>query len=331
MKLCSYVYNNLRSYGLYQDNGTILDLKAQLGAQAPYDLSVLLEELEEKGITVQQLFAELGEAKLILNTNEIQWLPPLCKPGKIIGVALNNTMAQMIAYRPSTTPAFFLKPTTSLLGHNAAVTVNTDFGVTHPEPELAIIIGKKARHITEENALDYVFGYSIINDITSPGLKERDSIELVMPKEFSGAYVDLQTWRENRDEEHKRSIYLTYHALSKGSDGFGPMGPWIVTKDEIENPNDLTINSYIGDELIFQDSTAKLTFSVEKVLAHLSKYMTLEPGDVVHMGTAMKSIEGGKFPLLTNWDITKHSQPMKIEIHKIGTLVNPVIVEGALN
>lgn len=329
MKLCSYVYKTLRSYGLYQDDGKILDLKVQFGAQAPHDLCELLEMLDISGKALDAWIVSSGEPKLIIDPADVTWLPPLPKPGKVVGVALNNLMAQKIAYRPSETPAFFIKPNTSLLAHKAEVQVHTDYGITHPEPELAVIIGKKARNIDEAQALEYVFGYSIINDITSPGLKERDSLELIVPKEASGAYLDLQSWRNNRDEDHKRSIYLTYHALSKGADGFGPMGPWIVTKDEIPNPNDLSIYSYIGDELVFQDSTAQLTFKVEKVLAHLSKYMTLEPGDVVHMGTAMKAVEGGKFPLLTHWDITKYSAPMKIEIQGIGTLVNPVVVEDS--
>lgn len=326
MKLCSFETPGRRSYGLVRSDGTIVDLKACLGAEAPASLEELIEVVAEGRLSLPDLTAGAAAAPAI-DPAKITWRAPLARPGKILGVAINNKIGQELAYRPFAEPAFFLKPASSLTGHRQPVVVREAYGLTHPEPELAVIIGRRGKHIPEARALEHVFGYTIINDITSPGLKERDSIELVTPAAAGGGYRDLMSWRRVRDDEDARSIYLTYHALSKGSDTFGPMGPWIVTTDEIADPNRLAVNSYDGTRLVFEDSTANLTFPVERIIAHASDYMTLEPGDVLHCGTAMRPAERGPFRALTQWDLRRAMEPMAVEIEGIGRLENPVARE----
>lgn len=323
MKFCSFETGGRRSYGVQRADGQVVDLKALLGAAAPAGL----EDLIEAGLDLGDLAARLDAAPG-LDPAGLTWLPPLRRPGKIIGVAINNRMGQAAAFRPFADPAFFFKPATSLVGHGQPVVLRGDYGLTHPEPELAVVIGRRGKAIPQDRALDHVFGYAIINDVTSPGLKEKDSIEIITPPQAGGGYSDLMAWRRVRDAEDARSIYLTYHARSKGSDTFGPMGPWLVTADEIADPNALPILSYDGDELVFEDSTANLTFSVERIIAHASAYMTLEPGDVIHCGTAMKPAQGGRYRALTGWDLAKSRRPMAIEIPGLGRLVNPVVLEG---
>ena len=323
MRLCSFEADGRRAYGLVRDDGRIVDLQARLGADGPASLEEAIEAMAA-GLIDRTNLAKAAVGAPALEPQAVAWRPPLSRPGKIIGVAINNRIGQEIAFRPFAEPAFFLKPASSLTGHGRPVVVRDDYGLTHPEPELAVIIGKGGKRIPAERALDHVFGYSVINDITSPGLKERDSIELVTPAAAGGGYRDLMGWRRVRDEEDARSIYLTYHALSKGTDTFGPMGPWIVTADEIADPNRLAINSYDGEDLVFEDSTANLTFPVERIIAHASDYMTLDPGDVIHCGTAMKPADGGKFRALTQWDLAATRRPMAIEIEGLGRLVNPV-------
>lgn len=323
MKLCSFETGGRRSYGLVREDGQVTDLRPLLGAEAPASLEDLIAEAAAGRVDLTALAARAAGAPA-LAAADLVWRPPVRRPGKIIGVAINNRIGQQIAFRPFAEPAFFLKPASSLVGHGEAVVVRGDYGLTHPEPELAVIIGKGGKAIPAERALEHVFGYTIINDITSPGLKEKDSIELVTPAAAGGGYRDLMGWRRVRDDEDARSIYLTYHALSKGTDTFGPMGPWIVTADEIADPNRLAINSYDGEDLVFEDSTANLTFPVERIIAHASDYMTLEAGDVIHCGTAMKPADGGKFRALTQWDLAATRRPMAIEIEGLGRLVNPV-------
>ncbi|MET7694266.1 fumarylacetoacetate hydrolase family protein [Streptomyces sp. NPDC005483] len=250
---------------------------------------------------------------------EVRWLPPIRRPSKIVGVAINNSLMAAAAYRYFDEPAFFLKAPSSMIGHGEAVEVEVDYGLTHPEPDLACVIATRSKGLSEDEALDAVFGYSIINDITSPGLKDRDSLHLKIPAGIPGA-ESVSEWRELRDEED-RDIFLTYHARSKGADTFGPMGPWVTTSDEVDDPNNLDVRAWFGNDLATVDSTGALSFTVQRVLSHLTRTMTLEPGDIVHFGTAARPAKYS----LREMDITRLDGDLTVEIEGLGTLRNPVI------
>lgn len=323
MKLCSFECDGRPSYGWVRDDGRLVDVPPRLGERAPDRLEGLIAAIQAGQTDLAAVVQQCRDAPT-LAPDSVRWLPPIRRPGKVLGVALNNRIGQLIAHRPFAAPAFFVKPASCLTGHGQPLVLRDDHGLTHPEPELAVVIGRGGKDIPESEALDHVFGYTIINDITSPGLKARDSIELVVPAALGGGYRDLMGWRQIKDEDHARSIYLTYHALSKGADTFGPMGPWIVTADEIANPNQLAVHSYDGEQLVFEDSTADLVFSVEQIIAHASRYMTLETGDIIHCGTAMQPASGSPYQMITQWDLAKSQRPMGIEIQGIGRLVTPV-------
>lgn len=325
MKLSSYSLNEKREWGVVADDGTLVAASGIPGAPASLD-----DHIESPDPAVVAALAAVAVKGGGTPQSAVRWLPPVRRPSKVIGVAINNVMGQKAAFRPFADPAFFFKPSSSLIGHNEPVVVKPSYGITHPEPELAVIIGRGGSSIPEDKALSHVFGYTVINDVTSPGLKEMDSIELVArTSKGGGAYSKLLGWRNVRDEEHALSNYLTYHARSKGTDTFGPIGPWIVTSDEMGDPNNLYVNSFDGDTAVFVDSTANLTFSVQRIIAHASAYMTLYPGDIIHCGTSMKAAEGGPFRGLTDWDL-QHTEgrTMRIDIERIGSLSNPVIIDG---
>lgn len=321
MRLCSYSLNDRPSWGVVADDGTIVDARGVAGAPATLDDHI---ESSDPAVTAELLAAAATGGGIA--AGDITWLPPVRRPSKIMGVAINNVIGQRIAHRPFANPAFFFKPPSAMVGHGQPVVVHESYGVTHPEPELAVVIGKRAKHVTEAEALSYVFGYTVINDITSPGLKAEDSIELIVPPGSSGgAYSQLLSWRSNRDDDHARSNYLTYHARSKGTDTFGPIGPWIVTADEIADPNVLSVNSFDGDTPVFTDSTANLLFPVQRVVSHASAYLTLLPGDIIHCGTSMKAAEASPYRGITDWDIRRvDGRPMRIDIDGIGSLSSPV-------
>lgn len=328
MKYCSYKLGDAASYGVESSDGSIIDLPKFLGEGAPVDLDAFIAAASKDSSLTEQASAAADVVGGV-DPEAVIWLPPVARPGKMAGVAINNKFGQSFAYRPFANPAFFFKPSSSLVGHKQPVIVKESYGLTHAEPEMAVIIGTGGKDIPEENALDHVFGYTILNDVTSPGLKEHDSIEFITPAEDKGGSKTLMNWRKIRDEEDARSLYLTYHAISKGTDTFGPMGPWLVSADMVESPNDISIKTYAGDDLVFVDSTANLVFPVERVISHASKYFTLEPGDVIHCGTAMKAAEGGKYPLLTYWDLTKSQESMRLEFDILGVQESPVkLVEG---
>lgn len=242
------------------------------------------------------------------------WLPPLRRPGKIVGVALNNDAIARQTYKYFRNPAFFMKAPSALIGHGQSIRVRRCYGLTHPEPELAVIVGKHLSGASEDDILDAVFGYTIINDVTSVTLKDEDSIHF----EFKRPGANIP-WRRPKSDEDG-DIYLTYHMRSKNTDTFGPIGPWIVTADEIADPNRLSVDSWLGERMIAEDSTENLRFSVQRTLAHLSQNVTLEPGDIVHMGTAVDP----RREALREQDFQKYGGPVKITISGIGTLYNPV-------
>lgn len=321
MRYASFITDGAATWGVVAADGTLVDARTVKGAAPTLDLHV--ESADESIAGLLRDEAEAGDG---IAPSNVTWLPPVRRPSKILGVAINNVIGQRVAYRPFANPAFFFKPSSSLIGHGQPVVVHTSYGVTHPEPELAVVIGTGGKNIAEADALAHVFGYTIINDITSPGLKGDDSIELVAPAGSSGgAYSKLLGWRNVRDEDHARSNYLTYHARSKGTDTFGPIGPWIVTADEIADPNQLRLTSFDGGTQVFEDSTANLVFSVPRIIAHASAYMTLLPGDIIHCGTAMRPAEGGPHRGITDWDLREvGDRPMRIDIEGIGSLSNPV-------
>lgn len=322
MRLSTYISSGTTTWGVVADDETLVSASTVEGCPATLD-----EHIENPRQSVVAALASAGRSGGGISQSEVTWCPPVRRPSKVIGVAINNMMGQRVAHRPFADPAFFLKPPSSLIGHGQPVVVKSSYGITHPEPELAVVIGRGGKDISESAALSHVFGYTIINDVTSPGLKERDSIELVAPNPGGGgAYGKLLGWRRVLSDEHARSNYLTYHARSKGTDTFGPIGPWIVTEDEIADPNNLAVDSFDGDIPAFVDSTANLTFSVQRVISHASAYMTLCPGDIIHCGTSMKPADGGVHRGLTDWDLQHvDGRPMRIRITGIGELSNPVM------
>lgn len=183
-------------------------------------------------------------------------------------------------------PIIFTKALTTVVGHGAEVLNHRD--VTNDldyEGELAVIIGKKGKGISREEALDYVFGYTILNDVTAR---------------------DLQT-------QHKQ------YFIGKSLDTTCPIGPWIVHSSEIENPHNLMIETKINGEVRQYSNTKNFIFSIEEIIHVLSKGMTLEPGDIIATGTPAGVGKGFNPPRFLN-----PGDEMTITIEEIGTLTNIV-------
>jgi ureidoglycolate lyase len=149
-------------------------------------------------------------------------------------------------------PVVFFKATSAITGPNDTVDIPRNSVKTDWEVELGVVIGKEAKYVSEEDALDYVAGYCVVND-----LSERD-----FQLHRSGQWVK-----------------------GKSADTFGPIGPWLVTRDEVADPQDLTMYLEVNGHRYQDGSTNTMHFGVAHVISHLSQFMSLQPGDVISTGT----------------------------------------------
>ena len=190
-------------------------------------------------------------------------------------------------------PVLFLKATTSITGHEGPIILPAA-GPDHVdyEAELAVVIGKKAKNVMPDEVMDYIMGYTCANDVSA---------------------------RDWQFEMQKGQW-----ARGKSFDTFCPMGPWIVTKEEIEDPNNLSIRAILNGQTVQESRTSNMIFNIQQIVSNLSRSMTLLPGTVILTGTP----EGVGFtrqpPLFL-----KTGDIVSIEIEKIGTLTNRVVREDS--
>lgn len=242
------------------------------------------------------------------------WRPPVPDPGKVCCVAMNNSASNERKISAPDHPAFFLKPPSCLIGHLEPIKIRPYYGSVHPEPELALVIGRKTRDVPAAEALDAVYGYTICNDVTSNGMRAEDRFH------YWAVYADA-AGGTRRVEQH-----LSYAARYKGSDTFGVLGPWLVTADEIENPDDLGVRCTVGGEPVAEDSTRYYNFKVAEVVSFLSHFMTLEPGDVISLGTAFKP--GATRKSIHEADFQRVPGPVETAIDGLGRQQSPIVIES---
>ncbi len=183
---------------------------------------------------------------------EVTLLPPVTRPGKVI--ALGRNYAAHAAEGGAAPPAFpmlFHKTHTSLSAHEQAITIPFGTEQVDYEAELAVIIGKRCKQVSEQDALDYVAGYCVANDVTA------------------------------RDWQRRTSQFTA----GKMVDGFGPLGPYLVSKDEVADVQNLAIKLWHNGNLMQSSNTKMMIFSVVFTIAYISKIATLEVGDVILTGT----------------------------------------------
>ncbi len=216
---------------------------------------------------------------------EITMLAPLRRPGKIIGVGRNyaDHAAEEGAETPSD-PILFAKFSTATVGHGADVTWRAeDSQQVDWEAELAVVIGSVARRVSVANALGHVFGYACLNDVSARDLQFGD-----------GQWV-----------------------RGKSLDTFCPLGPWIVTADEIPDPGGLGIRCLVNGEVVQDAMTSQMIHGVARLISYCSRYMTLEPGDVIATGTP-----GGVGVFRDPPRFLGDGDLVEVEIDRIGRLGN---------
>jgi 2-keto-4-pentenoate hydratase/2-oxohepta-3-ene-1,7-dioic acid hydratase in catechol pathway len=243
------------------------------------------------------------------------WYPPVRRPGKICAVAMNNSASNARKISAPDHPAFFLKPASCLIGHLEPIRVRPYYGSVHPEPELALVIGTATRDIPARRALDAVYGYSIFDDVTGNGMRAEDMFH----------YWAVYAKKDNPEETERVEQHLSYAARYKGSDSFGVLGPWLVTKDEIADPDDLAVHCRIHGETIADDNTRYYNYKIAEVVSFISQFHTLHPGDVISLGTAFKPSANRKS--IHHANLQTVPGPVEVSIDGLGTQCSPVIIE----
>lgn len=286
MRLASFHLDDVTRVGIVEDE-TILDLS---GSSLPHDAIDLIAGWNRADVE------SAANSAPRRNLSEVTLLAPLRPRKNIIAVGRNYrdhakefsdsgfdaSEKQMIPDHP----VVFTKSPTSVIGPDEAIVLANDpTGTTDYEGEMAVVIGKTARNVSEESALDYVFGWTIVNDVTARDLQKR----------------------------HVQWF------IGKSPDTFCPMGPWVTTIDELGDIGASWMRTVVNGELRQEAPISALIFGVETLIATLSEVMTLEPGDVIATGTG-KGVGIGFDPprYLASGDV------VEVSIDGIGTLRNPV-------
>ena len=223
-----------------------------------YDTSAFGEDYNEAffntyGIQRLEDYLKANDGKLTEISKDIALASPIARPSKIICIGLNYAdHAKETGATPPPEPVIFMKATTALCGPFDNIVIPKNSKKTDWEVELAVVIGKRASYVDEANAMDYVAGYCLHNDVS-----ERE-----FQIERSG------TWDKG-----------------KGCDTFAPMGPYLVTKDEIADVNNLRLWLTVNGKKMQDGTTANLIFKIPFIIAYTSQFMTLLPGDVISTGT----------------------------------------------
>lgn len=269
-------------------------LRAQQIAEAyvPVDVVGLLqggkESLEEakKAISFALENQKYNGKELVHPKDHVKVIAPVPNPGKMICVGHNyrEHILEMNRELPEF-PVVFAKFANTVIGPEDDIPFYSVSEQLDYEAEFAFVIGKRARNVSQADALDYVAGYTIVNDVT---------------------YRDIQ----------RRTIQWLQ---GKTVDGSAPMGPWLITADELENPSGLEVTLTVNGQVRQKSNTANLVFSVQYLVEFLSGLMTLEPGDVILTGTP-----GGVGVARNPQVFLKDGDVVKIEIDKIGALENRV-------
>ncbi|MCP3818478.1 fumarylacetoacetate hydrolase family protein [Streptomyces sp. A3M-1-3] len=298
MRLLTYTHNDSPNRLGAQVDDCVVDLAAlaaHAGVELPGDLLSFIQAGDAAREAAQRLLDSDSAdwpAEAVHQLAEVTLRAPL-RPGKIIGVGLNYVEHVEESSRSLDTdkelpprPVLFSKPATAVTGpgqpilHNADLTTQLDW-----ECELAVVIGRTAYRVSEADAFDHVFGYSIVNDISA------------------------------RDQRRSGQWFF-----SKGQDSYAPFGPAVVTADDVPNPMDLDLSLRVNGVTKQKSNTRHMLFPIARLIADISSGVTLEPGDVIATGSP-SGVGAGMVPpeFLTPGDTVEAT------VEGIGTLTNPVI------
>lgn len=299
MKLLTYKTANTEPRLGFIHNNQVIDME-DFGEISNFPLPNDMLDLIDLGFEIIQEITEMVNEtpenffeEISYKMDEVNILAPIEKPRKnIIGIGLNYTEHVAESARTldttgklPTKPIIFSKPPTTVTATNTEIIKNTKLtSQLDWEVELAVVIGKKGKYVANADAMDYVFGYTVINDISARDCRRE------------GQWI-----------------------VSKGQDTFAPMGPILVTKDEIENPHNLNLSLKVNGVEKQNSNTKFLLFNINDLIEDLSIVFTLEPGDIIATGTP-SGVGAGRNPQEWLYD----GDVVEATVEGIGSIVNTV-------
>lgn len=241
-------------------------------------------EAGEEGFLLADQLSRNASVEELIPLSDVRLLAPIPRPGKILCLGHNYQDHTSTSASPEY-PTIFGKTVNTVYAPGEVVTIPPVTHMVDYEAELAVVIGRRGKAIPQENAYDHVAGYTIFNDVSARDFQKR----------------------------------TTQWMLGKSFDGFGPMGPWIVTRDEIPDVHNLTLSAEVDGFEEQRTHTSQMIFTIPFLVAYLSQVMTLEPGDIISTGTPGRKQRGsGEGPVYL-----KDGEVVTIHIEGIGQLVTP--------
>ena len=285
MKLVTFTHNNVTRVGAVVDE-FVVDSKGS--NKIPTNM---IDFLKGGSNSFEEIKNLIDSQRAQIALSDIKLNAPIPNPQKYLGLSLNyaDHITETGRDQPQY-PSFFTKQSSCIIGYGDAIHKPKVSHKLDYEGELAFVIGKRCRHVPVEQAHQVIAGYTISND------------------------VSVRDWQ----------MHSPTMMIGKSFDTCGPIGPWIVTPDEIGNPHNLGIKTWVDDELRQNANTNQMIFNCYEMIAYLSQAMTLEPGDIITTGTP-----SGVGVKMQPRGYLKSGQTVKIEIEGIGELTNGVIDEPA--
>jgi 2-keto-4-pentenoate hydratase/2-oxohepta-3-ene-1,7-dioic acid hydratase in catechol pathway len=301
MKLLTFFENGTYKLGVHTEEGEgVLDIAAAVAEGGRTDgIPLTVQEAIEGGAAVldklctfvQEVLASNGHHVFIRQESALTLGPCVTHPNKMICVGLNyrkhaeETNAEIPLY-----PILFNKFNNTLAGHREDIPLPKVSNEVDYEAELAIVIGKQAKYVAKEDALSHVLGYCNVNDLSA------------------------------RDLQLRTPQWLT----GKSCDKFSPLGPYLVTADEVGDPNQLSIKCIVNGELRQNSNTSDMIFNCEEIVSYISQYMTLVPGDIILTGTPEGVVLGKP---AAERVYLQPGDEVTIEIEKLGSITNTMVAE----
>ncbi|MEX2104100.1 MAG: fumarylacetoacetate hydrolase family protein [Bacilli bacterium] len=297
MKLITFIKNNHPSLGVKTEQGVVDLATALMAFPKAHVPSNVMEVIEQGATAIANIRNYIDEVialqipSTILDENKLTFGPCVTKPSKIICVGLNYRKHADETNSPyPEVPILFSKFSNTLTGHRQDIAVPNATKKLDYEAELVIVMGKKTKNVSKENALERVFGYCAVNDLSA------------------------------RDLQMKTSQWL----LGKSCDDFSPLGPYLVTADEVGNPNQLSMKLIVNGEVRQNSNTSDMIFACDEIVSFVSRHMTLFPGDIILTGTPEGVVLGYPEDMQV---YLKPGDEVTIEIENLGSLSNRFVKE----